>query len=217
MAILPQNIQARAEQAGKDLVRYAEDTTNKLNSAIQTTKNISIQDGFSSVESGIKDVENAITGTIAKFKKQPTSNLSNSSSAPTGPIENFLGQFKTFNYIFTLGCLTNDEVNFPDSTYRVNGPSVVLLRSGGTGNNQVKTAYEKELGITTEYFIDNISIDTIIAPTPGTKQTNATGLNFEVMEPYSIGMFLQAMQVAVGQIQMRDSARYHTPQQAWAI
>ena len=195
----PQNLVERVKQEGKNLVDYVEEQSKIVKSAIETTGNISIEDGFSSIESGITEVNKAVTQELTNFTVKPAVGaLGKSSAGPLGqgPIENYLGQFKSFNYIFTLGCLTNDEVNFPDSTYRKYGMSNIILRSGGTGNSQVRTAYEKQLGITGEYFIDNVTVDTIIAPNQSTKQTNATSLAFEVMEPYSMGLFLQTLQLA---------------------
>ena len=96
--------------------------------------------------------------------------------------------------MFTLGVLSNTELAHPDSTYRVNGPNIVILKSGGTGSTgQVKTTIEKQAGITGEYYIDDVEIDSLIAPSQKTKQTNATSLRFTVHEPYSMGVFLQSL------------------------
>jgi len=116
------------------------------------------------------------------------------------PIENKLSKFASYNYIFTFGPLTNTELNFPDATYRKNGPSIILIRSGGTGDKQVQHFYDKQHGVRTEYFIDEVEIETLIAPNPKTKQTNATSINFQVIEPYSMGLFLKSLQTAAMQV-----------------
>jgi hypothetical protein len=108
--------------------------------------------------------------------------------------DNILNAFSSYNCIFTLGILTSSQVISAD--YRANGPFATIIRSGGTGNNQIQTLYEKNLGITAEYYIDDVSVNSIIAPTSGTRQTNATNLSFTVHEPYSMGMFLQSLAIA---------------------
>ena len=111
-----------------------------------------------------------------------------------GPLPNDLRDFASYNYRWTLGCLNNYEINFPDKTYRKRDPSVVILSSGGNAGNGGATAYESKGKV--EYYIDNVDINSIITPTGKTKQTNAVTIDFEVMEPYSMGLFLQALQVA---------------------
>ena len=111
-----------------------------------------------------------------------------------GPLPNDLRDFASYNYIWTLGCLNNQEINFPDKTYRKRDPEVVILRSGGNAGDGGATAYESKGKV--EYYIDNVDINSIITPTGKTKQTNAVTIDSEIMEPYSMGLFLQALQVA---------------------
>lgn len=110
-------------------------------------------------------------------------------------VPNELRNYASYNYIFTLGCLTPDEINFPDQTYRVRPPQVTILKSGGGAKGKALTAFETS-ETQLEYFIDNIEIDSIIVPTTATRTSNATTLSFEVYEPYSMGLFLQTLQVA---------------------
>lgn len=110
-------------------------------------------------------------------------------------LPNPLRTFSSFNYIFTLACLTPSEINNPDLTYRKNPPKVQVLRSGGGAQGKALTAFEtssKQL----EYFIDDVEIEAIIVPTNATRVSNATAINFKVYEPYSMGLFLQSLQVA---------------------
>lgn len=108
---------------------------------------------------------------------------------------NELRNYSTFNSIFTLACLTTDEINNPNETYRVTDPQVTILRSGGGAQGKALTAFETA-STQLEYFIDNVEIDTIIAPTSATRTSNATTISFEVTEPYSMGLFLQTLQLA---------------------
>jgi hypothetical protein len=109
-------------------------------------------------------------------------------------LPNPLEQFTSFNYVFTLGCLTAQELSFPDVTYRRRDPSIVILRSGGGPTPGSATLYEAKGKI--EYFIDDVEIATIVAGNDGTRSTNATSISFKVTEPYSMGLFLQALQVS---------------------
>jgi len=110
------------------------------------------------------------------------------------PFPNELRNFASYNYIFTFGCLNNLEINFPDLTYRIKDPETVILKSGGGAGNGAATVYENAGKV--EYYIDDVEIDTIIGFNPQTKHSNATGIKFKVTEPLSMGLFLQALQVA---------------------
>jgi len=108
---------------------------------------------------------------------------------------NVLSSFTSYSCILTFGMLTTNELNDPDNTYRTQGPQRIIARSGGSGSKQIPTAYEKEFGITTEYFIDDVEIQSILAPNSQTRQTNATLINFKLQEPYSMGNLLQTLAV----------------------
>mgnify|MGYP001156613354 CR=1 FL=1 len=206
-----QNLSARLKQIGRDIGdEFEQRTVGRL----KQSANISVNALTSSVEGAVDELQGAvdrITDPIENFfggifggngngatnggvgadnsikssvKKQYTG----------GPIKNPLSSFASYNCVFTLGVLSNTELAHPDSTYRLNGPEIVILRSGGTGSTgQVKTTIEKQAGITGEYYIDDVEVESIIAPSQNTKQTNATSLKFMVHEPYSMGIFLQSL------------------------
>ena len=143
--------------------------------------NISLASDF---KSATQDVDKDSSGSTQ------SQNITGRSSLP---IQNSLGQFNSFNCIFTFGILTKEQVAYPDETYRAGEPFGVIIRSGGSGNQKIQTKYEQDLGINAEYFIEDVVIDSIIAPTSNTRLTNATGVNFTVKEPYSMGLFLQTL------------------------
>ena len=122
-----------------------------------------------------------------------------------GATENVLKTFASFNYNITLACLTTNEINFPESTYRVGPPEVTVLRSGGEGigSSKALTAFETS-DAKLEYFIDEVEMKSIIAPTTQTRTANATTFSFKVHEPYSMGLFLQSMMMAALQAGHRD-------------
>ena len=111
-----------------------------------------------------------------------------------GKQPNLLEPFASYNYVFTLGCLTDAELNFPDLSYRYKDPMITIIKSGGGELKGSRTIYERNGK--TEYFIDDVEIETIVAGNPQTRSTNATSINFKVTEPYSMGLFLQALQIA---------------------
>lgn len=131
-------------------------------------------------------------------KQDQASNFGTVTRNQTGKrkLPNELRDFASYNYIFTLGCLNNYELNFPDLTYRKNDPSVLILRSGGGAGDASSTIYEFRSGKKLEYYIDNVDINSIISANPKTKQTNAVEIDFNVIEPYSMGLFLQTLQTA---------------------
>lgn len=125
----------------------------------------------------------------------PASSVTDDPEAVTLPLRNELRIYNSYNYILTLSCLNHAEYNSPATTYRVTDPVNVILRSAGGVKSPVRTAYE-QFGGRVEYFIDNLEIDTNITGNRKIKQTNATSISFQVTEPFSVGIFLQSLQVA---------------------
>ena len=110
-------------------------------------------------------------------------------------LPNELENFASFNTIFTLGALSADECNDPENTYRKKGIAEnVILRSGGGNAKNVNTAYEQDGSI--EYFIDDVEIESLISTSGKTGAATGTAINFTVHEPYSMGLFLQTVQLA---------------------
>lgn len=112
----------------------------------------------------------------------------------TGIIPNPLNEFRSVNYRISLHALTADEVN--KSTFKNKTPEVTLIRSGGLSNKPIKTFAEKSLGINTEFFIDDLTIEMLVVPNPGTSFGNAITFEFSIIEPYSLGLFFQTLHLA---------------------
>ena len=110
------------------------------------------------------------------------------------PWPNELSDFSTMNVNLEFAVLSAEEINDPDGTYRKNGPKNVVIRNGGIGSEtKVRTAYESALGKDVEFFLDDIEWTSLINETGN---TNAQKFAFTVLEPYSMGLFLQALQLA---------------------
>lgn len=137
-------------------------------------------------------------GSAAQAFLKLGSALSGISGGPSLPLQNELEQFASMNCLWGLGCISADELNFPDKTYRKNGVRFGqrVIKSGGTPLGKPRTYAEKVHGLDLAYYIDNVNIDTVIAPNPRSRATNFYQMSFEVFEPYSIGQFLQTMQLA---------------------
>jgi hypothetical protein len=214
MAVQNQEARNTASGAAPDSLGSA------LAKTVTTSSNITVDPLGSALTAATADVKGAvknITGGVDALGSALDSALSASIGDPLGsalksalggfassvlggagsmPKKNILSKYASYNCVFTFGPLTHSEVNHPDATYRKNGPSTIVLRSGGTGNKQVPTQAEQSLGITGEYYIDDVEVTTLVSPNPKTKQTNATSITFKVTEPYSMGMFLQTLMVA---------------------
>jgi len=110
--------------------------------------------------------------------------------------KNQLHKFNSFNTIFTLACLTIDEINNPYNL-RVKTPNKVILKNGGSSKSKFVTQYDRPLeggsAAAREFFISDAEIQTVIAPNPKTKHTNAYKINFTVVEPYSLGTFIETL------------------------
>ena len=114
------------------------------------------------------------------------------------PFPNVLERFASYNNIFSLGCLSPQELNYPDESYRKTGLKAghILLRSNGLKDGEKpRTFAEAHYNIDTQYFIDDVEIETVIAPNKKSRATNFHTMRFKVREPYSMGMLLQSMQL----------------------
>ena len=115
------------------------------------------------------------------------------------PISNPLDQFVSSNYLFTLSSLSPEDVNFPDTSYLKGKLGKILISSAGRYPDQrTSTAYTPADNPSGQYdfFIENVEILSLIAPLNSTKGTNSVNIEFDVIEPYSMGQFLQTCQLA---------------------
>jgi hypothetical protein len=112
-------------------------------------------------------------------------------------VPNPLNKYRSFNYRWGLSAVAPGEVNNPLS-YKSNGGNFPIIRSGGLADkpSTVKTFVEESLGLNLEFFIDNVTIDSLISPNPGTGVATVTQFSFTVTEPYSVGLFFQALNIA---------------------
>jgi len=128
---------------------------------------------------------------------------------------NILEQFTSYTTIFTISALTSNQLNFPESnsSYKNNNLGEIILRSAaGKPDNRVATAYKTSANLSGKYdfYIDNIEIGSLMTYDKRTKGTNSTNISFEIIEPYSLGMFLQALQIAAATVSDQGVAVNYT-------
>jgi len=141
----------------------------------------------------------ALNTTETPKATQPVNNPNKKVDENIIGLPNELGQFASFNYIFSLFALSDDEVT--NNLYRREDPEIICVRSGGGANilgGLGLTGYDNKF----DYFIDNVAIESVIAANAIHKQSNSTSIRFEVFEPYSMGQFplvlMQSAQKAKG-------------------
>ena len=127
--------------------------------------------------------------------KMPLANFSFLKKPQGGgpPYENILEQFASYVPLWTMACLTPQQFNDP-RTYRGNPTAlknIVFASAGRFDAQRVATSNG-----TPEYFVDNFTMDSQLGGTAKTGNTNVNAFTFEVFEPYSMGLFLQSLQVA---------------------
>lgn len=223
MTIAPQNWRQRLEAAGRSIEERAQGVANGLSQSVGQSARISVEGVASAIEGAQSELRGAtvnlanslngltgqgiadgIGGAISSGISGLANNLLSGVTSQLGgllgglfggsKIPNPLDQFASYNYEITLGCLTPFELNLPDFTYRRREPFITILRSSGGNTAGSRLGFER--GGKTEYFIDDLEIESIIAPTSATRLTSAHSLSFNILEPYSMGNFLEALQVA---------------------
>jgi hypothetical protein len=150
--------------------------TTLLNSATSSTAATSVSEFASSIAS--------------KFKKVGPLKL---------PLPNILNSYASYTYILSICVLTDDDIVDPDNTYMANKSTLkgkesalrIICKSANADPfNRIKTDYG-----TFDFFIDNLTIDSVIG-LEQSNNTNATTMTFTITEPYSMGLFSIACQQA---------------------
>jgi hypothetical protein len=109
-------------------------------------------------------------------------------------VPNPLEKFASYSTLFTMSAMDPAQYNNPIEL-RNNPASIknVIFSSAGRYDKERVLA---EPGVRPEYFVESFKMTNLIAPKKETGNTNAIGFNLEIYEPYSMGLFLQSLQVA---------------------
>jgi hypothetical protein len=148
--------------------------------------------------SALGSTSNQRRGNSSTGTSSATTPASDFASGDDSKVPNPLRVFNHYNYIITLGILSKEEANNPLS-YRENGFRKIILQSGGGGLNKRHQVYAEQ-GDHAEYFIDSFNIDAIIGANPNTGVNLGTTLEFEVIEPYSMGKFTESLVTAASEL-----------------
>jgi len=108
------------------------------------------------------------------------------------PKRNPLENFASYSAVWTMACLTKEQFNKPE-TYRRTGElsNIVFSSAGRYDEKRVKTAF----GVP-EYYINRFIMKTLVGANQKTGNSNAVKFEWEIFEPYSMGLLLQSLQVA---------------------
>ena len=163
-------------------------------------------------ESAVNNISNGVGDVVPVSVSKHTRAGHHLPGLVANPMENFA----TVNHLFSLVVLTPKQYNNP-SSYRTNSldfissgsqtiatgrvamgqqdfvklKSSVIFSSGGRGD-----AYRTQTASgSPEYYIDDFTMQSVIAANPKTGITNATSFNFTIFEPFSMGLLLQSLQV----------------------
>ena len=176
-------------------------------------------------EEGAKaNVDKSGNSDVKPSSQETQSNISGYNLSNVVP--NPLQTFATYNALWTMAVLTPKQFNNPslyrlaeglsfaqqnyniktsfvdddggfESTTTTNLSSSIIFSSGGRDfikdgkSSRIATEYG-----TPEYFINDFEMVAVIAANPKTGNQNAVSFNFTIREPFSMGLFLQSMQVA---------------------
>lgn len=144
---------------------------------------------FSEVSAQLKIIE----GIPAKIIDRAVGQTTAEQGKNVKGLPNALEQFASYTPLWTMSALTPQQFNDPRS-YR-NSPAdlkhVVFSSAGRFDSQRVKTQYGSP-----EYYVDNFVMKTFISASQKTGNSNAITFDFEIYEPYSMGLFLQSLQLA---------------------
>ncbi len=109
------------------------------------------------------------------------------------PAPNILSNYASYTYVISLHPLKPSELNFPDQSYLQQGKVLPIICKSAMAdpNNRIATPnFGKQ-----DFFINNLTFETIIGHN-NPKTTSLATVQFDVIEPYSIGLFINALQTA---------------------
>jgi hypothetical protein len=130
--------------------------------------------------------------------------------AALGKKSNVLNNYRSVAYNFTLAALRKNEVNNPQ-TFNPNNPDIVVVSTkgkrafaprGDSSNtaeafqNDFNSGYNSTSAGRFDMFIDDVDIVSTFSFNNGTATALPSEMNFEIVEPYSMNGFMEAMQAA---------------------
>jgi len=129
----------------------------------------------------------ATTATTAEGNRDdvPASAASSTQTAQTNsirlvPFDNVLHEYSSYTYKISLSVLSQEDYNslHEDPTRNVDDFKNLLIASGGASQDK-RAAYFKE-----DFYFDSMEIKSMFGSTQ--RNSNATGFNFKIIEPYGV-------------------------------
>lgn len=135
------------------------------------------------------DLAGGVSKVLNDANKVARSGRASLNNVVKNPMENFA----SYTFMWTMACLEPKQFNNPAS-YRGSSKDLkhIVFATGGRYDSQrTKTAYGAP-----EYFVNNFVMQTAIAASSGTGNSNAFKFSWDIIEPHSMGLLLQSLQNA---------------------
>lgn len=142
-----------------------------------------------SVAKATQSVVNGISNILSGSNNSKSGDSANLPNVIPNPLENFA----SYTPVWTLACLEPKQFNNP-TLYRNSTADlkhIVLSSAGRFDSQRAATAY----GVP-EYYINNFQMKSVIGANKKTGNTNAVKFEWDIYEPYSMGLLLQSLQVS---------------------
>ena len=114
--------------------------------------------------------------------------------------ENVLNSFRSYTYNFTLAAIRKSDAE--NSKYTGSDSDIVIAKSGGKGVKNMPGSSPEAIGFNKsspgrfDFFIDNVEISTDMGFSEKGSTTLPATLKFEIVEPYSVNGFIEALHIA---------------------
>lgn len=176
-------------------------TTTIGNVAKNVLSNVSqVTGGLSAVTNNLAAVKNLAQSGLPNISQLAPSAGGKSSTAKSvqsldekwdRPQPNKLFDYSVYNYHFTLSVISTG--NYNSSAYMNGSLGQIILASAGAAK---ETDLVETLSGRHDYYIENLRVTGITGLNEKTGNSNALNLTWTVIEPYSMGLFFQALQTA---------------------
>lgn len=174
--VTPEQIAAQGQTAEQKVLNSGPGQFSSLSG--QELNNINKKDFTTEV-----NAEQRTNSTTSEASAQETSTTPESSSTP----KNLLHSFTNYTYRITLFLLTADDYKTLADSPSSFTPSKALI-SSGAGFSDIRHP-----DFLDEFYIENLSMTTVIGLNQKTKATNAIDINFTVVEPLGLSLLDRLM------------------------
>lgn len=113
---------------------------------------------------------------------------------------NILNGYRSITYNFTLAGLPSNFLSSP-TAYRGPELTLIIAKSGGKGpgamqGNKLAPGFNQKSPGRFDLFIENVEMTTLMAFSEKSNMTLPADIKFDIIEPYSVNGFMEALNVA---------------------